>query len=133
MQTPHAVTVPGAIDAWCTFNRECDTRPLAELLEPAAVAAEEGYGVTPRVAADWYRNQAKLSDPITAAFFLPRGEPRAAGAKMMNPPLAATLRRIGRDGREAFYSCAIMHDILDRLQSLGGLHEEEDFAYQRSN
>ena len=38
--TPHAVTVPGAVDAWCTFNREYGTRPLAELLEPAARAAE---------------------------------------------------------------------------------------------
>jgi gamma-glutamyltranspeptidase/glutathione hydrolase len=40
--TPHAVTVPGAVDAWCTFNREYGTRPLAELLAPAAKAAEDG-------------------------------------------------------------------------------------------
>ena len=47
VQTPHAVTVPGAIDAWCTFNREYGTRPLGELIEPAARAAEDGYIVTP--------------------------------------------------------------------------------------
>src|SRR5438128_8138667 len=46
VQTPHAVTVPGAVDAWCAFNREHGTRPLSELLEPAARAAEEGYVVT---------------------------------------------------------------------------------------
>src|SRR5882724_5000290 len=33
VQTPHAVTVPGAVDAWCTFNREHGTIPLSELLE----------------------------------------------------------------------------------------------------
>ena len=131
--TPHAVTVPGAVDAWCTINREHGTRPLAELLEPAAQAAEEGYIVTPRVAADWQRNQQKLRDPVTAALFLPGGKPPAAGDRMSNPPLAATLRRIGREGREAFYAGAVMHDILTRLKSLGGLHEEEDFAAQRSN
>ena len=52
---------------------------------------------------------------------------------MRNPPLAATLRRIGREGREAFYDGAVMRDIVDRLKALGGLHEEEDFAAQRSN
>src|SRR6516162_5865540 len=57
--TPHAVTVPGAVDAWCAFNREYGTRPLAELLEPAARAAEDGYIVTPRVGADWHRAQEK--------------------------------------------------------------------------
>ncbi|HXO89775.1 MAG TPA: gamma-glutamyltransferase, partial [Stellaceae bacterium] len=133
VQTPHAVTVPGAVDAWCTFNREHGTIPLSELLEPAARAAEEGYVVTPRIAADWHRSREKLRDPITAALFLPGGKPPAAGDKMTNPPLAATLRRIGREGREAFYAGPVMHDIVSRLKSLGGLHEEADFADQRSN
>jgi gamma-glutamyltranspeptidase/glutathione hydrolase len=133
VQTPHAVTVPGAIDAWCVFNREYGTRPLAELLEPAARAAEEGYVVTLRVAADWGRAQEKLRDPVTAALFLPGGRPPGAGDWMSNPPLAATLRRIGREGREAFYEGAVMREIVARLNSLGGLHEEADFAAQRSN
>ena len=80
VQTPHAVTVPGAVDAWCMFNREHGTRPLAELLEPAAQAAEEGYVVTPRVAADWHRNQTKLRDPVTAALFLPPLRPNRTAA-----------------------------------------------------
>lgn len=133
IQTPHAVTIPGAIDAWCLFNREYGSRPLAELLEPAARAAEEGYVVTPRVAADWERSQTKLRDPVTAALFLPGSRPPEAGDKMRNPPLAATLRRIGREGRKAFYEGAVMQEIVARLKSLGGLHEEEDFAAQRSN
>jgi gamma-glutamyltranspeptidase / glutathione hydrolase len=133
IQTPHAVTVPGAIDGWCEFNREHGTRALAELLEPAARAAEDGYIVTPRVAADWARVQEKLRDPVTAALFLPGGKPPKAGDRMRNPPLAATLRRIGREGREAFYAGAVMREIVARLKSLGGLHEEDDFAAQRSN
>ena len=79
--TPHAVTVPGAVDAWCTFNREYGTRPLADLLEPAARAAEEGYVVTPRIAADWHRSREKLRDPVTAALFLPGGRAPAAGTR----------------------------------------------------
>ena len=51
---------------------------------------------------------------------------------MRNPALARTLRRIGREGREAFYEGAVARDIVNRLKELGGLHEEEDFAAQRS-
>src|SRR5690349_8238472 len=126
--SPHAVTIPGAVDAWCTLNSRYGTRPLAELLEPAARAAEEGYIVGPRVAHDWHRYQAKLRDPITAMLFLPGGRPPNVGDKIRNPPLAATLRRIGREGREAVYDGPVMRDIVGRLNSLGGPHEPEGFA-----
>jgi gamma-glutamyltranspeptidase/glutathione hydrolase len=131
-QTAHAVTLPGAVDAWCLLNREHGTKPLAELLEPAAQAAEDGYMVTPRVAWDWMRNQWKLQDPNTAKVMLPGGKPPVVGDRMKNPALAATLRRIGREGRAGFYEGPVMRDILGRLKALGGLHEEADFATQRS-
>ncbi len=131
-QTPHAVTVPGAVDAWCELNREYGAKPLSELLEPAAQAAEDGYVVTPRVAWDWSRNAWKLQDPVTAKLMLPGGRAPVAGDRMKNPALAATLRRIGREGRAAFYEGAVMRDIVGRLQSLGGLHEPGDFAAQRA-
>jgi len=131
-QSPHAVTVPGAVDAWCELNEKYGSKPLAELLEPAAQAAEEGYVVTPRVGWDWFRNQWKLQDPATAKLLLPGGQPPVAGDRMRNPALAATLRKIGREGRSAFYEGAVMRDIVGRLQELGGLHEPEDFDAQRA-
>src|SRR5207253_9142414 len=30
-QTAHAVTIPGAVDAWCTLNQKYGAKPLAEL------------------------------------------------------------------------------------------------------
>ena len=126
-------TVPGAIDAWCLLNREHGTKPLSEILEPAARAAEHGYVVTPRVAADWARNADKLRDPHhregDAARTARRPRPATRCATRRWP---ARLRRIGREGREAFYEGAVARDIVNRLKELGGLHEEEDFAAQRS-
>src|ERR1043165_9620430 len=129
----HAVTIPGPVDAWCVLNQEYGTKPLTELLEPAARAAEEGYRVTPRVAWEWELTKGKLHDPVTAKVMLPGGKPPQIGDRMRHPALAATLRKIGREGREAFYSGPVMRDILGRLKELGGLHEEEDFAAQRSD
>src|SRR6266566_2293608 len=132
-RTAHAVTIPGAVDAWCTLNQEYGTKPLTELLEPAARAAEEGYRVTPRVAWEWELTKRKLQDPVTAKVMLPGGKPPQIGDRMRHPALAATLRKIGREGREAFYSGPVMRDILGRLKELGGLHEEEDFAAHQSD
>ena len=72
------------------------SKPLSEILEPAAKAAEDGYVVTPRVAQDWERNVHKLQDPITAKVMLKDGKAPRAGDTMKNPALARTLRRIGR-------------------------------------
>ena len=132
VQTPHAATVPGCIDAWCQLNREHGRMPLSEILEPAAKAAEDGYVVTPRVAHDWARNVNKLQDPHTSKVMLVDGKAPKAGDTMRNPALARTLRRIGKEGREAFYEGAVARDIVNRLKELGGLHEEADFAAQRS-
>ena len=131
--SPHSVTVPGAVDAWCTLNAEHGTKSLEELFGPAIRAAEDGYRVTPRVAFDWGRNTAKLShDPDAKAAFLPGGEAPRIGDVMRLPALADTLRRIAKEGRSAFYEGAVAAEIVAKLNALGGHHTEADFARQRS-
>ncbi len=131
--SPHSVTVPGAVDAWCTLNAEHGTKSLEELFGPAIRCAEEGYRVAPRVAFDWERNTAKLShDPDAKAAFLPGGNAPQVGNLMRLPALANTLRRIAKEGRSAFYEGEVAAEIVAKLSGLGGHHNEADFAAQRS-
>lgn len=44
------------------------------------------------------------------------------------PELAATLRLIAKNGREAFYTGPVAGDMVAYLRGLGGLHTLEDFA-----
>ncbi|WGF90718.1 gamma-glutamyltransferase [Marinivivus vitaminiproducens] len=127
--TPHAVTVPGAVDAWCRLAEDHGTRSIEELLQPAITAAADGYLVTPRVAYDWQNAAAKLAgDPDAAAIYLPGGRAPAAGDRHRQEALAGTLRTIGRKGRDGFYRGPVAEDIVAKLRSLGGLHTEDDFA-----
>ena len=48
------------------------------------------------------------------------------------PALANTLRTIAAKGPEAFYSGAIAEDIVEILQSAGGLHTLDDFQNCRT-
>src|SRR3546814_994031 len=63
---------------------------------------------------------------------LPGGKAPKAGDRHSQPALAATLRRIAREGRSAFYEGPVMEEIVKRLKELDGLHEPEDFASQSS-
>jgi len=132
-QSPHAVTVPGAIDAWCRLAADHGTKEMGELLRPAIALAEEGCPLTPRVAADFSDNEDELvSDAALAPIFAPKGRALRLGERVINPPLAQTLRKVAREGRSGFYEGSVAADIVATLKAKGGLHTLEDFAAQRS-
>ena len=130
--SPHSVTIPGAVGAWEKLNRGYGRKEMAELLEPAARFADEGFHVHAKVSADWESAAAKLArTPAAARHYLPNGVAPRMGDRIAFPALAKTLRAIGRNGATAFYEGAAAADMVKALTSLGGLHTEEDFARGR--
>ena len=127
-QSPHAVTVPGAVDGWEQLLKSHGTKELGELLQPAITLAEEGYSISPRVSVDWSKQiPLLLKDNNAKKRFLPFGRAPKVGETHHQPELAKTLRSIAKHGKQAFYSGEVAEDIVNYLQSLGGLHTLEDF------
>src|SRR4051812_16988289 len=128
----HAVTVPGAINAWETLLKAHGRKGLDELLQPAIRYAEEGWPVHPKVSWDWKRLEGKLRKN-GSLHFLPGGSAPKAGDLFVQPGLAETLRAVARHGARAFYEGPIAADIVATLNKHGGLHTEEDFARGLAN
>src|SRR5262245_43713011 len=95
LTSAHAVSIPGAIDAWQTILRDHGKFGLDRLLQPAIKAAEEGYVVAPRVAFDWKNQFEKLKKGTnTERYLLPHGMAAVAGDVIRQPELGKTLRAI---------------------------------------
>ena len=83
-RSPHAVTIPGAIEAWHRLATDHGTRPFGELLQPAIELAESGMPLHERFLFDLDLHRAKVLDcPELAALFmqgpdLPRPGPSTA-------------------------------------------------------
>lgn len=127
--SPHAVTVPGAIDAWCRLVEDHGSKSLDEIFAAAIRAAEEGFVVTPRVALDWNRYKGRIEKHgLGNAVYLPGGKAPAIGDRMVHPALGKTLRRIAREGRAAFYEGEIAEEIVAVLNTAGSVMAAEDLA-----
>ncbi len=130
--SPHAVTVPGAVEAWCRLVGDHGRLDIAEVLEPAIRLAREGYALSPRVAFDTANQLALLrADPTARRIFLDGDQAPSVGDVRYQRELAETLAAIGRDGPDAFYRGAVADDMVSFLQELGGLHTKADFAETR--
>lgn len=123
----HAVTVPGAIDAFCTLSDRVGRLGLDDILAPAIHYAETGVPVAPRVAFDWSSDQTVLQGSARDTYLMNGAAPEA-GQIFSAPDQAEVLRRIAKDGRDAFYSGEVAEDMLATLNALGGKHTANDFA-----
>jgi gamma-glutamyltranspeptidase / glutathione hydrolase len=130
----HAVTVPGALEAWAAILRAHGRFGLDRALAPAIRYAQEGVPVAPRVAYDWSLATQRLSaDPGASRHFLPGGRAPVAGDKVPFPALAASLKLIAEQGPRAFYQGPIGEDIAATIAARGSFIKAADFAAHRGD
>jgi gamma-glutamyltranspeptidase/glutathione hydrolase len=134
VDSPHVVTVPGAVDCWLALLERHGKLDRATVLAPAIAYAIEGFAVTQRVAYEWIIGRPKLAkNANAAALFLPDDYSPRAGEIFRNPGLGRVLQDIARDGRDGFYEGWAAEDMVESLRALGGTHTREDFAAHRGN
>ncbi len=130
---PLSWSVPGCVDGWHELLARFGTKPLAELLAPAIVAAEDGFPVSEIIAAGWRGSVRGLSPwPDSMRCYLPEGRGPAEGEIVHLPEYAATLKLLATSGREAFYRGTIADEIVQFSAANGGYFSKEDFAEHRS-
>lgn len=124
---PEAVTIPGAVDAFCRLSADWGKIGMAATLAPAIHYAEAGVPVAPRTAFDWNQPtdflQGKARD-----YYLLDGRAPAIGQIFRAPQQAEVLRRIAAQGRAGFYEGEVAEDMVASLNAVGGVHNLEDFA-----
>ena len=128
-EMPDAITIPGAVAAWCLLHEELGFMPWKELFVPAINYAQKGIKVHERVALDWSKNIQKLSlDSNTSKLFLKNGKSFEFMDNFKNENLSETFRTIAQEGYYGFYHGWVANDMLKKLDSIGGNHTLNDFG-----
>lgn len=125
--SPHSITLPGAISAFEKLSNDFGVLGLAEACKPAIYYSEHGIPVAPRVAFDWERSAATLSDTAKKHYLL-NGKIPKAGQLFKAPLQAEVLRKVAKDGAKGFYEGKVARDLITSLNKLGGLHTMEDMG-----
>jgi gamma-glutamyltranspeptidase / glutathione hydrolase len=133
-RTIHAVTVPGAIEAWQQILKAHGRFGLDRALQRATRYAEDGFPVAARIAWDWQRYVGKLAaDPGAWKHYLVNGQPPREGDVPRFPGLAATLKTIAEKGARGFYEGEIADEIVATIAARGSFMKREDFARHRGD
>jgi gamma-glutamyltranspeptidase / glutathione hydrolase len=124
-----SVAVPGTVAGLELAVKTYGRMKLAEVMAPAIRLAENGFAVSEKLARELQREKAGLERfPLSRKIFLNDGKMWKAGDTLKQPELAATLRRIAKNGAEEFYGGETARMIAADMAKSGGLITPEDLA-----
>src|SRR6266436_2103516 len=124
-----SVAVPGTVAGLELALKTFGTMKLAEAMGPAIRLAENGFAVSEKLARQLQEEKAGLEQfPVSRRIFLNDGKMWKAGDTLKQPELAATLKRIAKNGAEEFYGGETARMIAADMAKSGGLVTQEDLA-----
>ncbi len=122
------VGVPGELAGLVEMHRRWGTKSWANVVQPAITAAERGYEVSLHLARALGSSEKDLRlDPKLGAQWFGKGRP-VIGARLGNPLLALTLRRIARTGAKGFYEGPVALNLAKTVREAGGWLTTEDLT-----
>ena len=127
-----AVAVPGMLAGWSYALAKYGTKSLAQAAARAIEIAETGFPVGPtfsQINKDEYEKILKNAGEESC--YLNGGVPYEPGDLFKNPELAATLRRIVKEGIDVFYRGEIAPKIVAAVRAKDGIMTLEDLAAYR--
>jgi gamma-glutamyltranspeptidase / glutathione hydrolase len=124
-----SVAVPGTVAGLALALRTYGSMKLADVMVPAIRLAENGFPINKRLAQEFEEESKVLQRfPTSRRIFLNDGKMFKPGDTLRQPELAATLKRIAKNGAPDFYSGETAHMLVDDMSRLGGLITLEDLA-----
>ena len=128
---PRASGVPGAVAGMVEAHRRFGVLPLAKVLAPAIGLAADGFAVDDQLSKSLATAKYRIESFAGKGVFLPNGAAPPAGARLVQPQLARTIRLIAQGGAGAFYQGSIADSIAAEMKRSGGLITKEDLARYR--
>ncbi|HJZ65566.1 MAG TPA: gamma-glutamyltransferase [Candidatus Acidoferrum sp.] len=124
-----SVAVPGTVAGLELVLKTYGTMKLAEAMAPAIRLADEGFAVSAKLAAELVDERRDLQRfSVSRRIFLKDGAMYRAGDTLKQPELAATLKRIAKNGAAEVYRGETARMLVDDMARLGGLITIEDLA-----
>ncbi|CAO3635491.1 unnamed protein product [Mucor fragilis] len=127
-----SIAVPGEIRGLELAHKRHGTLPWSDLFAPAIHMARHGFKATELLAlrvatgSEWMQNISAWSD-----VYYRDGKPIQQGDLIKRPQLANTLEAISTLGADAFYEGEIAKQLVDTIQSAGGIVTLQDFRAYR--
>ena len=123
-ESPLAIGVPGTIAGVFAVHKKLGSLPMSEILKPVIALAEKGVIVTrkqERRLNDYREEIIKVNGNQTLF-----AKPFKEKDTIKYPALAATLKRIAKNGRDEFYKGQTAKTLVQYLQQKGGIITMKD-------